>query len=254
METSGERTQRLIEEMENSPGYRFIRARDLHKSSGYAFTENGRVLIEALKSFRDYIAFPGLDEQAETNRQHREILRHFQNFVTSALALVEASRNWKKELQVRCPAFIAEYDARVASEFLGSVDHLLIQDLRNYMSHYRLPLSASQGTFTLKLSLQDDEQNNEMEWAVVLDLLELRQWSNWRPEPRAYLASCSDDINLLTIVEPYHKRVVSFYDWFYQRLEELHAADIAESVKRHEELNAPSAFQLAKENPPLEPE
>lgn len=248
METNEERAQLLIREWEDSSGYRYVQARDLHKSSTYNFAENGRVLIKALKDFQSYIAFPGLDAREETNRQHREILRHFQNFVTSSMALVHASRSWAKEFRVRFPDFCAEYDARVAAEFSGSVNHLFVQDLRNYLSHYRLPLSASQGTFTLRLSLKDGEQNNKIDWAIVLDLEGLRHWSGWRAKSKAYLAACSDDINLLTIVEPYHQRVLAFYDWFYQNLEELHAADIAESA----EFNAPPTFRMAKGNPPLE--
>jgi len=250
METEFDRTQRLIQEFEESAGYRYVRDRDLHKSSTYNFSENGRLLVDALKSFKSYVAFPGLHEREETTRQHREILRHFQNFVTSALALVEASRRWAKDLQVRFPEFCKEYNGRVAAEFSGAVDHLLVQDLRNFMLHRGLPLSASQGSFTLKLNLKDGEQDTQIDWAIVLDLEGLRQWDGWRSGPKVYLAACSDDINLLDVVEPYHKRVVTFYDWFYQRLEELHADDVAESVKRHAELNNPTTFQMKQSNPP----
>lgn len=252
MESEFDRTQRMIDELEESRGYRYIQARDLHKSSIYIFAENGRILIEALKSFKGYFAFPGLDEREETNRQHREILRHFQNFVASALALVDASRNWTAALRMSFPDFCAEYDARRAVEFTGSVNHLFVQDLRNYMLHYRLPRSASQGSFTLKFSLKDGEQNNETNWAIVFDLEGLREWDGWRAEPKAYLAACTDDIDLLTIVEPYHQQVITFYAWFHRRIEELHADDVAESAKRHVELHAPTTFRLKTGNPPPE--
>lgn len=240
METSLERTERLLREFEESAGVLYIRARDLHKTSTYAFTENGRVLLHALKSFKSYIAFPGLAEQEETNQQHREILRHFQNFITSALALVDVSRAWRKNLESRHPDFCAEYDKRLAAEFKGAQDHLFIKDLRNYMSHDSLPLSASQGSFTLSFSLNGGDEHRRLEWAIVLDLEALRQSRDWSSESKAYLASCSEDINLLTIVEPYHKRVVEFYAWFHEQLEALHAADIEESAKLHKQLNAPT--------------
>lgn len=251
MESEFDRTQRMIDELEKSPGYRYIQARDLHKSSIYIFTENGRVLIEALKSFKSYSAFPGLDQREETNRHHREILRHFQNFIASALALVDASRNWTADLWLRFPDFCAEYDSRRAVEFSGSVNHLFVQDLRNYMLHYRLPRSASQGSFTLKLSLKDGEENNETNWAIVFDLEGLRKWDGWRTEPKAYLAVCSDDIDLLTIVEPYHRQVIAFYAWFHQRVEALHAADVAEAAKHHAGLHGPTTVRLNTGNPPL---
>jgi hypothetical protein len=251
MESDFDRTQRLIQELEESAGFRYVRARDLHKSSTYNFTENGRLLVEALRSFQSYIAFPGLAEREETNRQHREILRHFQNFVASALALVEATRRWTNSLRARFPEFYAEYEGRVAAEFSEAVDHLLVQDLRNYMLHRGLPLSASQGSFTLRLNFKDGEQADRIDWAIVLDLEGLRQWDGWRSGSKAYLATCSEDVNLLSVVEPYHKRVMAFYDWFYQRLEALHAADVAESVRQHAELNKPVAFRMKQDNPPL---
>lgn len=239
METNLERTERLLREFEESPGVVYTRARDLHKTSTYTFTENGRVLIQALKSFKSYVAFPGFAEQEETNKQHREILRHFQNFVMSAMALVDVSRAWRKKLEPRHPGFCAEYDGRLVAEFKEAQDHLFIKDLRNYMTHYSLPLSASQGSFTLSFSLMGGDEHRRLEWAVVLDLESLRQSRDWSRQSKAYLASCSEDINVLTIVEPYHKRVVEFYTWFHERLEALHFMDIEESTRLHQDLNSP---------------
>lgn len=240
MEGSLQRTERLLREFEESNGVRYIRTRDLHNTSVHVCTENGRVLIAALKAFKSYIAFPGLAEKEETNRQHREIIRHLQNFVMSAMALVDVSRAWRKKLEARHPNFCAEYDARIAAEFRTVHEHLFIKDLRNYVGHYSLPVSAAQGSFTLSFSLAGGGEQRRLEWSVVLDLQALREWPGWSPESKKFLAGCSEDIELLGLVEPYLEKVQKFYSWFHSQLEVLHSADIEESTRMYEELNAPS--------------
>ncbi len=83
-----------------------------------------------------------------------------------------------------------------------------LQDLRNYVSHWRiLPLNAG-----IRVSAEGIEQH------ISLDVKRLMQWGNWSTSAKRFLAAQDKKVDIHQLVIDYKAAVDEFYQWLPQAI------------------------------------
>jgi len=66
-----------------------------------------------------------------------------------------------------------------------------------------------------------------MQHTMYLNRDQLLQWDDWTSHARAYLKTSNTEIDLHGVVIEYETKIKDFYDWYYEKLREVHAKDIS---------------------------
>jgi hypothetical protein len=160
----------------------------------------------------------------------REVMRLFHNYVAGVKSFVDHSRNLVK-LNYSSSPFISEYQLKVNERFSNNPLAGFIEELRNYILHYQHPFSI------VKIMSENvgDLAENPPSHKVYLYRDDLLKWEGWTKKGKAFLGKAPEKIELLTEMATYHQDVQAFYEWFIEKLEELHKEEISwyqDKVKR----------------------
>lgn len=146
-----------------------------------------------------------------------EVLRLLHNFIASAQSLVDQTRvcitKWYSETDI-----LKEIKEQIGNRFLNNPLAGFIQDLRNYNLHYALPVSGA----TFKI----DNQNNTISFSYVLLKSALLKSDNWTARSKKFLETSSDQIDIYSLVEDFHKLEFDFQTWLFTRLSEIHSKEL----------------------------
>jgi hypothetical protein len=153
-----------------------------------------------------------------------DIIRRLHNFVQSAMALVDHSRNLYNKLYLDTGRF-PDYQARVNQDFAKDPLSKFVQDLRRYCHHYKAPNLSIRVTVT-----QEDGKQIEKK-TVELLVEDLNTFPDWTSLAKKYLSSLDEAVNILEVATVYRNKVLRFYEWFQSRQTEIHA----EEFERHRE-------------------
>lgn len=149
-----------------------------------------------------------------------ELLRLFQNYLASAMSLVEqtriAIREWYEGTD-----FIKEYQGQINIRFKQNPLSNFIEDLRNYNLHYSLPITNA--TFSFQ-SDNTQKGSGTLDFSFVLVKEGLLIWSGWK-KGKEYLSKSSDDIDIGKLADEYHKQIADFHIWLVNQLQEIHKED-----------------------------
>jgi hypothetical protein len=163
------------------------------RSSYYVFESNYRWLVRALDYFGRIEVF--MDLWREDNRPKLEsfidkVTRLLHNFLASAKSLVDHTRVFKNKM-TKGHRFKKVYQEKVDRDLKHSPLVCFVQDLRNYVLHKQLPIASAQ------LSLKGGGGTiTEYGSTIKLDVNELREWDEWKPESRMYLDSLDDKVQI----------------------------------------------------------
>ena len=155
-----------------------------------------------------------------------QIQRYFSNYVSAALSLVAHARVFMKSYIGT--DFSNNYEEMVKSNFVDNGLHRFIQNLRNYIMHYKMPLASPE----LKLGKNIDND-------VFLIKSDMLVWSEWKKPARDWLDSQPEKISFSQVSEEYYKMIETFYKWFFRELENIHKQDYEQTnamMKRSNEL------------------
>lgn len=151
----------------------------------------------------------------------REIIRLFHNFVASAKMLIDNMRplirKWYKNT-----SFLTAYELEVKRRFVNNKLSFFIEDLRNYVLHYSLPVTTAFVRVTIDPATG---QQNEVAH-ITLNKESLLLWKNW-DKGKAFLKQADNEIDLLAIVESYYTQVIEFHVWMHDAFDKFHAEEFA---------------------------
>lgn len=161
---------------------------------------------------------------------HREYVRHIFNFLSSAKAYIDTTReiikaNYTGEMLKQ------SYDAKVSEVFAQSELCGFIQDFRNYHTHFEIPLSHSQ------LHLSSVPEEEPFSFKIYVEKQKLYEWSGWKSRAREYLAKASDKIDFENVYVEYFNLVNGFYDWLYNEIATFHQKELEEYSSLIEQMN-----------------
>ena len=152
-----------------------------------------------------------------------EIYRTFTNFESSAVSLIDHSRNFvKKDIK---DTIKNKYENKKHEHFVKNYLASFVKDLRNYLIHREYP--------NIKISTHLTDGNNEF----TIEKAELMKWSGWTSNSKSFFAEQSEDISVVLIVETYYNLVVEFYEWLFNELQTEYKEEYAEVNKLIKQFN-----------------
>jgi hypothetical protein len=203
----------------------------------FVFARNYGEISQLIKGVQHPDAYDKLwpqDKHEEMMWVLREITRLLHNLVASAKTLVEHTRilinQWYEETE-----FLTEYQAEVKERFSDHPTVGFVEDLRNYVVHYRLPSTSAH--FQVKTDPTTKEQSSSQ--TIALDKPTLLEWSGWTSKSKGYLKDSNDQIVLEDVIDQYFRDVNEFHRWMRQRLIEIHNDELiwlAETSRRVQEM------------------
>ncbi|PHE74039.1 hypothetical protein COF47_20595 [Bacillus wiedmannii] len=192
----------------------------------YTFQRNNEELVKLLKLYEtDYdfaLKISSVDNGEAFDTFLSEVTRLLHNYLASAKALVEHTRNLFKD-EYSETEFEAEYHAKIKGIFINSMVSKFIEELRNYTLHRKLPITGASISFSMETGTT---QSIHMTKEALMD------WGGWSRKSKDYLTEQDDRIGLLQLINEYTKMVHEFQTWFKERQYEIHS----DSMKELEEL------------------
>jgi hypothetical protein len=218
MMKSGKSIVQLDKALRQTPEFAITDEIESFSRSIELFDGNYRELRDLLLFFEDvtrsfYLEQDGND--VERRRLLREIVRFMHNYVAAVMSLIEHSRIHYRKLYERNKLF-PEYQEKVDAVFKFDLLSCFVKDLRQFFQHYALPGIYFQMNWTKATGM--------MERTVRIRLTDLEHFK-WSSLGKQFLASQTEDIDLLKLTDAYYEKVTAFYQWFQGQQEELHTAD-----------------------------
>ncbi|MFB9407731.1 hypothetical protein [Dactylosporangium matsuzakiense] len=153
---------------------------------------------------------------------HNDILseaeRLLHNVVTAASTRADQLRNFMTDHFADDAGLTAQYTAKVKEEFAQDPSNVFLRNLRNYITHRRLPVAQSQETFT--------QTTYAFTFTLVRDAL--LEWSGWTADPRKWLEGLDGDVMIVEVVDRYARTAGTFDKWLFDEIGTKFADDLRE--------------------------
>jgi len=223
-----EEHKRLRDEIGRSPGM-IIRNEIRGVRQGvHLFKRNKDELMRALDAFehpKNLLRLLDISNYDQLHASMDEVGRLLHNFLAAATSLIDCVHTHRKHLY-KDKDFDEEISAKVAEHFTNS-DRQLVKDLRSYVLHRRpVPVQAIQLTWSGHRGPPSPDAQSTLGTRYALSVSELLARHRWTAPARAQLKSCGDQFVIRDFVERYSARVGSFYEWLWDRQQDMHARDL----------------------------
>jgi hypothetical protein len=173
-----------------------------------------------------------------------ELVRRLHNYLTSVSSLVDSQRvvmrhRWPttRGNAGKCPACkrsmpstddVSEFEAKDYSEKLAAVfeggERMFMSKLRNYCTHYSIPLPQLTTTWTFERGVGSAVVNT-----LQLDRNKLLRWNGWGGQAKDFLSRQAELFDLAPIVERYVKAANKFAEWFWVEINDR-SADLRDEL------------------------
>jgi len=216
----------LLDELKAMPEHQTLERIRHFSISLDIFNGNYEELVHHLKIHNTpqvSLKLMGMDQRHLLHAYQREITRFLHNYIASALSLTDHARNHYRELYSDNNLF-PEYQDQINKRFVNNQIAVFIKDLRQYFQHYQMPGVSSRLVYT--------KDAPDFVMTLLLPTKEMAKFSGWNSLSKKFLAEQKDDIDLLALINDYHKLIENFYHWFIDRQMEIHKDDI-KKVNEH---------------------
>lgn len=203
-----------------SPGHHAISLMDYIRRVGYVFQLNVAQYKELVAQMQDpSYALPilSMDNLHDHDKLLSEVERLLHNVLTALTTRIDHHRAFMRRHFNQDAILIGEYNERVKSDFGVYAPAVFLQDLRNYLTHYQLPVAQSSLTIV---------PNQSFSVTFILVRQSLEDWEGWKADAKAWLSAQGKDIDMVPIVDNYARIAGAFDKWLYDRIGEKYEAEI----------------------------
>jgi hypothetical protein len=230
-----DRTKRFLElahEDETSAATEFYYALEWLQTSHQILSGNYQELRAIPERFNTDRGLLGQANRSAQDALHFEFIRVLHNYLASVKTLVDHTRTFRSR-HVQDSIFNKDCEAELAKLRENPVVKFL-QEFRNPVLHSRLPRIALTTTFP---------EDRGLLRQLTVSVAELEALYDWSPEARRYISSAQEgyyeDKKYLDVGKAagiYQQAVDAFYRWFYESIDIVKGALLAEFVARRTEL------------------
>lgn len=224
---------KAIEKSKGKNIHLLLRGLDQTKS---IFNRNYFWLLQLDKFISENIEVLDIRNRDRINDFHLEFARHLHNYLASVKSLVDHTRALKQELKLDSK-FEDLYEQQ-RMKILGTDTITFIQQLREYVQHYKL----------LPSGIQVKVDNNDGETiTLTLDTPALKGFSGWKGASLRVIEEHPENIDIFNLLEEYQTSVSQFYKWFYDEMEEIFKNELTEFDELAKEYKAHHEKMMDKE-------
>lgn len=156
-----------------------------------------------------------------------EAERLLHNILMALSTRIDQQRAFMKRNFNEDATLMAEYVAKVKADFDEYAPSVFLRDLRNYVTHHRLPVAQSRQTFS--------SQSFSVTFTLVRQ--HLQEWPKWKGNARAWLATQGEQVEIVPVVDGYARIAGTFDKWLHDRIGRKYAAEIRAYNKQEEAFN-----------------
>jgi hypothetical protein len=161
------------------------------------------IVIDSLKE-TEYIYEKNCSELVDnlsySEETRNDLKRKLHNFLTANSTIIDHTRILLKN----CPEIREEVELKIKNEFADSPLSNFIKNLRNYITHYSLPLT--------KRPLKLDNKVFKI-GGVLFDKETLLEWSGWNKQSKVFINESESELKVGEIITEHYNKMVSFYEW-----------------------------------------
>jgi hypothetical protein len=166
-----------------------------------------------------------------------ELVRRLHNYLTSVTSLIDSQRvvmrhRWPMPSREDKSEFEANDYSRKLADTFETGEGVFMSKLRNYCTHYSIPLPDLTTTMTWEQGMHAPRLVNTLQ----LDRDRLLRWDSWTAPAREYLNRQPAYFNLAPIVERYVNAAGRFAAWFWAEINSRSTALIDELTTKAMEL------------------
>jgi hypothetical protein len=208
------------DELNASVGYQALALMHYIRRIGYVFQGNAAQYTTLVARMQNpEFSLPILDI---SNRQaHDDLLseveRLLHNVLMALSTRIDQQRVFMKKHFSQDAALMSEYLAKVKGDFGSYAPSVFLRDLRNYMTHHRLPVAQSRQTISMQ------------SFSVTFILLRrsLCEWPKWTSEAKKWIAGQGDEIDIACMIDEYARIAGGFDSWLHDRIGFKYASEIS---------------------------
>jgi hypothetical protein len=157
----------------------------------------------------------GLDDRWHRREAMGEVLYLLHNYVAAAKSLVDHSRRVYRKLY-EPTGLLPSYQSEITERFATDPLSQFIENLREMAQHYRLP------TVRLSHLFENLPAGGQMTHRLELVRSDLREYREWSPPAKEFLAEADENIDLLDVVTRHYAHVTAFHEWFREQQQSVH--------------------------------
>ncbi len=240
---------RRIAHLEALPAYQLKEDLEALQRCLYTFTTNANELATHIREFliSHHVARNVPEDYVN------ELVRRLHNYLTSVSSLVDSQRivmrhRWPRQRDGGAPEICpscgrplpsnedkSEFESKDYSEKLTEAfetgERMFMSKLRNYCTHYSIPLPQLSTTWTFERGVGSATVNT-----LQLDRGKLLRWDGWGGPAKAFLGVQQEYFDLAPIVERYVSAANQFAAWFWSEINSRSASLIGEMTTKATEL------------------
>lgn len=256
--------------LEALPGFQLKEDLEALKRCLYVFTTNANELAKHTGEFLNSLQL----SQDVTENYSDELVRLLHNYLTSVSSLVESQRvvmrhRWSDGplFEGNCPECdrpllsadsFSEFESKDYAKQLSTTfetdEAAFIGKLRNYCTHYSIPLPTLGTTIRWEQGMSGVEQVNTLQ----LSRDKLQRWNGWSKPAKRFLTQQDDYFDLVPIIERYVNAAGEFAGWFWTEInarssvliDELNTKTIELNRWQQENVGRPDWFERGERFPP----
>lgn len=229
-----------MEKIQNSIHIKaYIKIRELSLSL-HTFRENYKSLKQHLDKNNDLDYHFQFEYNSPLRWQYhplqQETHRLLLNFVSSAIALIDHTRNMTNKLY-NGSKFQREYQAKVNQELKASPVNKFVQDLRSYILHNKFPFVGTQFNHK-RVSPPGDPEcliTTTIRLTLNIDTL-LNSSDKWTELSRKYLKSQGKQLFLDSLADEYYLLIEHFHLWLNQQQKAMHKSHYSQLLDEWDSL------------------
>jgi len=157
----------------------------------------------------------GLDDRWHRQEAMGEVLYLLYNYVAAVKSLVCHTRRIYRKLY-KPTGLMPSYQEEIIERFANDPLSQFIEDLRDMSQHYRLPSIRFSHLF------ENLPTGGRMTHRLLLLRGDLREYKEWSPPAKKFLAEAGDEIDLLDVVTRHYEHVIAFHTWFREQQAKVH--------------------------------
>jgi len=159
---------------------------------------------------------------ARQPERHDAFLNECERLLHNAVAAVHSRVDLLRTFVSRyvaesTPALATDYQSRVDTDFVNDPAHAFLIGLRNYMLHERLPVAVGTWSF----GNQGESYVYELSTGPLIAARD-----HFNAATREWMAGHGDTVDVVSVLRAYEQQVARFDQWFAERIEQHHRADI----------------------------
>ena len=218
------------DELNASAGFRALARMAYIRRIGYVFQANVAQYNSLVGRVQDpTFSLPIFD--TANPQAHDDLLSEVERLLHNVLMALSTRIDQQRAFMNRHFAdeadLMAEYGAGVKSHFGGYAPVGFLRDLRNYLTHYQLPVSQSQQTFS----------QDSFSVTFILVRKALLEWSGWTSSAKKWLQAQTADIRIVEVIDGYARISGTFDKWLHDRIGQKYTAEIQKYEAEAEDFN-----------------